>query len=236
MKKGIVEGDKENGGCPFGSPEAYKSRKLDQIAARWDAKAATWDRELKSPRCHLNEDEAYSRFVRETKRLISLRRDFCARHGVIDAGCGTGLVLGEIRSFFAWGIGVDISPQMIARAKAKNIPKAEFLVGDCFELMTLCPRAAAVVSRGVLLSHYGAHAGAALLRAAHNALIPGGFLIVDFLNEAGRSKAIHAPGNKEYLIGTKAKGLARRAGFRGVEILGEDNRRVLLLFGQVPSA
>jgi SAM-dependent methyltransferase len=205
---------------------------LYQIAARWDAKAATWDEALGTPSCHLNEDEAYPRFVRATRGLIAERQDFCATHGVIDAGCGTGLVLCEIISSFAWAIGVDISPEMIARAKAKNIPNAKFTLGDCFQISRLCPRAGAVFSRGVLLSHYGAQAGEAFLRAARDALVPGGFAVVDFLNEAGRAKAVHAPENKEYFTRTAAEALARRAGFERVSVLGRNDRRVLLVFGE----
>ena len=232
MREDITQGNKGNEGLWPDSRELYESRRLDQIAARWDAKASTWDAELKSPSCHLNEDEAYPRFVREARGLILKRGDFCATHGLIEAGCGTGLVLCEIVSLFAWGIGVDISPKMIARAKAKNIPQAKFIVGDCFELPSSCPRAGAVVSRGVLLSHYGAQAGAELLRAAHDVLIPGGFAVLDFLNEAGRAKAIHAAENKEYYRPTEVEALARRAGFQGVKIIGEDGSRVLLVFGQ----
>src|SRR5262249_240187 len=122
--------------------------------------------------------------------------------------------------------------EMIARAKAKKIAGANFIVGDCFRLSALCPRAGAVISRGVLLSHYGSQAGEALLRAAHAALVPGGFAIFDFLNEAGRAKAVHVPENKEHFGRTASEALARRAGFYDVRIIGEDDRRVLLLFAE----
>jgi predicted TPR repeat methyltransferase len=154
-------------------------------------------------------------------------------NGILDVGCGTGLVLSELISRFAWGIGIDISSKMIATARAKNL-KAKFIVGDCFEISKLCPKAGAVLSRGVLLSHYGAQAGESLLRAAHDALLPGGFMLFDFLNETGRHKALHAPEYKHYFHRTAAQALARRAGFAHVTILGRGARRVLFLFGQRP--
>jgi len=226
------QGHKQNQDPRLESQKAYQSRRLDLIAARWDAKAAAWDQELEKPGCHLNEDEAYSRYVEEVQFLISKRRDFCSRHGVIDAACGTGLILSQVISFFAWGIGVDISSQMIARANAKNIAKANFIIGDCFELASLCRPAGVVLSRGVLVSHYGSVVAEELLRATYNALVPGGFAIFDFLNEAGRAKTIHAPETKEYFTRAAAEALARRAEFEGVTIVGHEDRRVLLMVGE----
>jgi SAM-dependent methyltransferase len=210
----------------------YPRRRLKAIAARWDARADSWDLALEDPACHLNEDDGYRRFTRFVQRLIAQRPDFCAIHGIIDAGCGTGLVLGEVISTFAWGIGIDISPKMIGAARAKRLVKTKFLIGDCFDLPSLCPRAGAVLSRGVLLSHYGRKQGHAILRAARSALVPGGFLVFDFLNEAARTKYRHAPGNKTWFTGEEIQLMARHAGFSMVTILGTPKRRALLLLAE----
>jgi SAM-dependent methyltransferase len=212
--------------------EIYARRRLKAIAARWNARAESWDQALEDPACHLNEDDAYRRFTRLVQRLIAQRRRFCATHGVIDAGCGTGLVLGEVISAFTWGIGVDISPKMIRVARAKRLAGARFLVGDCFDLPSLCPKAGAVLSRGVLLSHYGRRQGQAILRAARATLAPGGFLVFDFLSEAARTKQRHAPETKTWFTGAEILSMARRAGYSAVKILGTPNRRVLLLLAQ----
>jgi SAM-dependent methyltransferase len=187
---------------------------------------------LEDPYCHLNEDDAYCRFTRVVQRLIARRRRFCATHGVIDAGCGTGLVLEEVIPSFSWGVGVDISPKMVRAARTKRIADAKFVVGDCFDLPSLCPKAGAVISRGVLLSHYGRKQGLALLRATRAALAPGGFLVFDFLNEAARTEYSHAPENKTWFTGEEIESMACRAGFSTVKILGKSNRRVLLLRAQ----
>ncbi len=210
----------------------YAHRRLKAIASRWDARAESWDRALDNPDCHLNEDDAYGRYTRLVEGIIAERKQFCASHGVIDAGCGTGLVLAEVISAFAWGIGIDISPQMIRAAQAKGVAKAKFVVGDCFDLPSLCPRAGAVLSRGVLLSHYGRRQGMAILRAVRAVLVPDGFLVFDFLNEAARTKFRHAPENKTWFAGEEIQSMALRAGFSTGTILGRPNRRVLLLLAE----
>ena len=210
----------------------YARRRSKAIAARWDARADSWDHALEDPTCHLNEDDAYRRFTRLVRRLIAARRKFCALHGIIDVGCGTGLVLAEVISAFAWGVGIDISPRMIRAARAKCLARTKFLVGDCFDLPSLCPSAGAVLSRGVLLSHYGRKQGQAILRAARSALEPGGFLVVDFLNEAARTRYRHAPENKSWFTGDQIQSMARQAGFSIVTILGQPNRRARLLLAE----
>lgn len=214
---------------PIDSQALYEGRRLKALAARWDAKAAAWDRQLQDRACHLNLDNAYARFLAQARRLAGQSRSFCARHGVIDAGCGTGLVLAEIIHDFAWGVGVDISPEMIRLAEAKQVQGAEFILGDCFELPVLCRKAGAVFSRGVLLSHYGRRESEALLRAARGALVPGGFVAFDFLNQAARTLYPHAPENKTWFTRAQARLLAQDAGLAKTSVLGGEARRVLLL-------
>lgn len=210
----------------------YERCRLEAIAARWDAKSGTWDQELEDPACHLNEDDAYQRFLREVRLIVAARRDFCAGQGLIDAGCGTGLVLADLSPSFAWSVGVDISAEMIRRAEDKHLPRARFIVADCFQLPVVCPPAGAIVSRGVLLSHYGPQQGERLLRASRDALTAGGFVVFDFLNEAGRDGHSHRPANKTYFAPQSAGLLARSAGFAKTWILGAEERRVLLLLAE----
>lgn len=209
----------------------YTERQLPLIAARWDARAQTWDQNLLDSSCHLNEDEAYARFLGEAQQVILQHREFCRLHGIIDAGCGTGLVLAQLIGAFAWGIGIDISPEMIRLANNKRLERASFAVGDVFHLAALSQPAGAVVSRGVLLSHYGPEQGMALLQAAHRALVAGGFIIFDFLNEAARGLHKHVPEEKHLFSAQAARMLARSAGFKRVKVIGSEQRRVLLLVG-----
>lgn len=207
----------------------YSTRQLKALAARWDSRAAGWDQSLTDPACHLNEDEAYPKFLRELRRVLTDRADFCRAMGVLDAGCGTGIVLAQAVPFFAWGIGVDISPKMIQEAARKRIPKTSFVIGDCFELSRICTSVGAVVSRGVLLSHYGPALGEAFLAEARRALAPGGFVLCDFLNQSARDRFKHRPQEKSFFTASAACRLARRAGFAGAKTLGDSASRVLLL-------
>ncbi len=207
----------------------YAQRNLKAVAARWDARAATWDETLQDPQCHLNEDDAYSRFLQALDRAIARRAAFCAANGIIDVGCGTGLVLERVSAKFEWAIGLDISAKMIRAARAKKLPDTEFIRGDCFDLPSLCPRAGAVVSRGVLLSHYGRAHGELLLAAARESLVTRGFALFDFLNAAARGKFEHVPEDKTFFTGSEIRTLAHRAGFKKAAILGSAARRVLLL-------
>jgi len=211
------------------SGSAYQNRELRAIAARWDARAGDWDSSLRDPACHLNEDDAYRHFLETAHQVAQTHRDFCRTHGVIDAGCGTGLVLAHVIPFFAWGMGVDISPKMIQVARQKKIPNSRFVLGDCFQLARLCPQAGAVFSRGVLLSHYGPKHGETFLAAALAALVPGGFMVCDFLNAAARHRFGHQPEGKTCYNEETARRLAARAGFRESQVLGKSGGRALIL-------
>jgi SAM-dependent methyltransferase len=212
--------------------DIYAGRQMDAVAARWDNKAAGWDHALLDPACHLNEDNAYQRFLDQLALVVQQRHDFCSGLGVIDAGCATGLVLGSTLASFAWGIGVDISPEMIRLARAKHLPKARFLVADCFNLCASCPKAGAVISRGVLLSHYGPKQAEALLKSAHSCLVERGFLLWDFLNQTAQAKYRHIAENKTYFEAEEICAIAGRAGFGISRIHGEADRRVRMLYAE----
>jgi predicted TPR repeat methyltransferase len=167
--------------------------------------------------------------LKTAAHLIDKRSAFCSANGAIDCGCGTGLVLAAIASRFAWGVGVDLSSEMIQAAAQKKISRCRFIAGDCFRLSELCPKAAAVFSRGVLLSHYGAEQGMALLGAMRASLVEEGFMACDFLNESARSIQIHAPENKTYYSRQAVIRMALEAGFNEATVIGAENRRTLIL-------
>lgn len=212
--------------------EVYAARQLERIAERWNSKAADWDRELQDPACHLNEDDAYARFLEALAQEVARRQDFCREHGVMDLGCATGLVLANIVSKFAWGLGIDISPEMIRMAQAKGIPNSRFVIGDCFQLAVHGRGAGAVVSRGVLLSHYGRQNAAALLESFRSALAPGGFVLCDFLSSAAMSRFGHITTRKTCYTDSEVCQLARAAGFQTARVLNEPERRVQLLLAE----
>ena len=60
----------------------------------------------------------------------------------------------------------------------------------------------------------------------------GGFAILDFLNALARYDYPANPDNKTYFTAEQIRSYADAAGFRQSSILGESNRRVLLLLAE----
>jgi len=90
-----------------------------------------------------------------------------------------------------------------------------------------------VLSRGILLSHYGDRWVVPLLRQVKEVLLPdGGFAVLDFLNALTRHDYPANPDNKTYFTAEQIQSRANEAGFRNSSILGEPNRRVLLLLAE----
>lgn len=55
---------------------------------------------------------------------------------LLDAGCGTAPMLSLLTREYPdkHYVGLDLTPEMIAKAKAKNLPNTELIVGDCENL------------------------------------------------------------------------------------------------------
>lgn len=210
----------------------YATRQLERIAERWNAKAAAWDRDLQDPACHLNEDDAYATFLDALAQEVGRRQEFCREHGLIDVGCATGLVLASIVSKFAWGLGIDISPEMVRLAQAKAIPNARFVIGDCFRLSAHGRGAGAVVSRGVLLSHYGRQNATSLLESFRSSLAPGGFVLCDFLSLTARNRFAYIATQKTHYTDSEVCQLALAARFQTARVLNDPGRRVQLLLAE----
>jgi SAM-dependent methyltransferase len=224
--------------------EDYDAVRLQVIRQRWDQKADRWDADLADECCHLNQDDAYRRFLDAADSVVAAREAFCRDRPLVDLACGTGLVLARFAERFDRALGVDISPRMLAAAAARRLPRVELLEASCFELAGPATRstgypgcpvgpAGAVLSRGILLSHYGDRWVAPLLAQVREILSPdGGFAILDFLNALTRHDYPANPDNKTYYTAEQIRCQADEAGFRRSSILGEPNRRVLLLLAE----
>ncbi len=207
----------------------YQSLRLDVIRRRWDTKAQRWDTDLADESCHLNEDGAYARFLETARGIVDQRADFCCRHLLVDVGCGTGLVLASLLGYFAEGLGLDISARMLAVARQRGLPRARFAEGNCFELGQCVQQAGAIVSRGILLSHYGTRWAGVLLGQVHAVVGEGGFALLDFLNASCREQFAERPENKTYFTAEEMAALTMEAGFAHFHILGEPWHRVRML-------
>ena len=97
----------------------------------------------------------------------------CARGGlsVLDAGCGTGLCGVLLRSSAKFLAGVDLSSQMLARARARNLYD-ELLEADLCAFMASKPEEFDLVVCADTLIYFGAQDEA--VAAAHRCLRPNG--------------------------------------------------------------
>jgi SAM-dependent methyltransferase len=110
-----------------------------------------------------------------------LRRGGFADGLVVDLGCGSGIVSRAVAEAGYDVLGVDISPAMIARAKA-HVPGGTFRVASV--ISTEIPRCIAVAAVGEVFNYlFDSENSAAtlsqLLRRIHSALAPGGLLLFD---------------------------------------------------------
>lgn len=112
---------------------------------------------------------------------------------ILDAGCGFGRTVGVLRELGFDAVGVDISPAVIAEAEKRN-PGPTYLVHDLTEpLPAEIERFDAIVN---VYSSFGygetREDDAAVLRTWHDALKPGGALVME-LSDVERSQARLGP-------------------------------------------
>jgi SAM-dependent methyltransferase len=95
--------------------EDLESARKRRIRARADELAAERDRWIERNAYYYEEDHGYTRFLVPPGRRV------------LDLGCGTGRLLAALEP--GRGVGVDLSPAMIAEAQ-RRYPDLEFRVGD----------------------------------------------------------------------------------------------------------
>ena len=107
--------------------------------------------------------------------LVELEREPFA--DVLDVGCGTGAVIELLREKHpeAHYVGLDLTPDMIAVARAKNLDGAEFVVGDAEDLPFADESFDAVLSSNSF-HHYPNPEK--FFEGVHRVLRPGGRLIL----------------------------------------------------------
>lgn len=216
-------------GIAESNPASYASRDIDTIARRWDSKATQWDSDLEDKSCHLNHGDAYRNFIELGWQFVLERHKLCSMGSLVDLGCGTGSVLSQFSNFFNKSIGIDISREMLHLAASKSIRNAEWRLDDVFEGSWSRVKHAAVLSRGILLSHYGNDLACLLIAQTIKALTPGGFALFDFLSvEAPEATKMLAP-NKTYFCPHWLVNQAKCLGSSGAAVAGDPIARVRYL-------
>ncbi|MDQ2106433.1 class I SAM-dependent DNA methyltransferase [Azospirillum isscasi] len=169
-------------GQPVGERGRYTNLDIEYIRQRWDLRAERWASDLGDPSCHLNRDNSYSLYL--DAMLATLERlPQPIPGGVVDLGCGTGEMLYAVRDRFPWSTGIDISPRMLDLARTRLGTGSMLIEGNVFEADCIPAGCSAIISRGVLLSHYGAENGLTLLKILRGRILDAGILILDALNK-----------------------------------------------------
>lgn len=198
-----------------------------EISKRWDKKAKYWDNQLNCYDTHLNQDKEYDNFIKITQKTVSQYKNMDSK--LLDIGCGTGLVIEALSSYFNQGIGIDISGNMILEAKKKNLKNVSFYKKSLFDLdINMDGSFDFIVSRGILVSHYGINYLYEILGILFNITKNDGYVIFDFLNTNVEIVNGHLPLNKEYYSKNTIRKYASKIGFSKVDIKGKSNDRVLI--------
>jgi ubiquinone/menaquinone biosynthesis C-methylase UbiE len=112
--------------------------------------------------------------------LDELEADAVARYGrglrVLEAGCGTGLVLERLRGFAGEAVGVDLSRGMLERARERALPVAQADIGR----LPFPDASFDVVCSFKVLAHVAAIEEA--VRELMRVTRPGGHLVLEFYN------------------------------------------------------
>jgi len=205
----------------------YSKENESRISERWDKKAKLWDNQLENKDSHLNKNGEYDNFIYISKKIASLPNYNIDTF--LEIGCGTGLVSRALSPYFKKGIGIDISSNMISEARKKNISNMNFHKKSFFNLdKNIDGSFDLIVSRGILVSHYGIEYLNEILEVIFNVTKNHGYVIFDFLNKKAILEDVHLPQNKEYYLHTTIVEYALKIGFTNVEIYGKSTGRVLI--------
>jgi SAM-dependent methyltransferase len=113
--------------------------------------------------------------------VLELLDESGVRGKLLDFGMGPGVFAPQVAARGFDFIGLDISPEMVARAEALGVPRATYVVGDLEALEPFRESVDAVLAIGLIDYLEDPQDG---LRRLTEALKPGGVLIVSFRNRA----------------------------------------------------
>ena len=165
------------GALPAMPDEAYVAELFDRFADSFDTTLVHW-LEYKGPQ------------VTHQAALAALG-PAPAPLDILDLGCGTGLNGPLFRDVARRLDGVDLSPRMIDKARARNVYD-ELVVDEAVRFLNACPRAYDLALATDVLCYFGDLA--AVLPAARRVLRPGGLLVATFEIESGQPFALGPSG------------------------------------------
>jgi SAM-dependent methyltransferase len=144
-------------------------------------------------------------FARRRETVLELLDDSGVQGTLIDFGMGPGVFARDVVDRGFHFVGVDISPEMVERARALGLPDTTYVVGDLEALDDLRESAEAVLAVGLI--DYLEDPADGLRRLAA-CLKPGGVLIVSFRNGRALNTGLRAVAKPVW------RRLFRRSGWR----------------------
>jgi SAM-dependent methyltransferase len=126
-------------------------------------------------------------FARRRETVLELLDESGVRGKLLDFGMGPGVFARQVAERGFDFIGVDISAEMVERAKALGVPRATYVVGDLAALEQFRGSVDAVLAVGLI--DYLEDPADGLRRLA-DCLVPGGVLIVSFRNGQALNTAL----------------------------------------------
>ena len=159
--------------------KVYKARTADETRALYDDWSATYDAEV-----------TQNGYATPPRCAAALARFVASDAPILDFGCGTGLSGLALRGAgFTTLDGVDLSPEMLARARDRGLYRSLRQIAADDPLGVSPGDYAAIAAIGVI------GAGAAHIGAFHRqmgALAPGGHLVLSFNDHALADRANEA--------------------------------------------
>jgi predicted TPR repeat methyltransferase len=159
--------------APARADDAYVTKLFDRMSGDFDTTLANLGYAAPNLVC-----AALARFVSLGERRLA----------ILDAGAGTGLCGPLLRESARQLVGVDLSPGMLDKARARNVYD-ELHVGELVAFMRARPSAYDVVISADTLVYFGELEAA--FAATHATLTPGGVLVFTLEAEPAGSDARH---------------------------------------------
>jgi SAM-dependent methyltransferase len=135
-------------------------------------------------------------FARRRETVLELLDESGASGTLLDFGMGPGVFAQAVADRGFEFVGVDISPEMVERARDLGIPRATYVVGDLDALGQFRERADVVLAVGLIDYLEDPEDG---LRRLSECLRPGGVLIVSFRNRQALNTALRAAAKAVWL-------------------------------------
>ena len=157
------------------APSSYRESHLGA------AKARSYDEDLWDPRAAKGLD-----WLVEQRILAGILRSVgsSAPGSVADFACGTGRVLEFLDRYFPAPVGIDVSPDMLALARAR-CPRAKLILGDVTTMPSLAPGPFDIITAFRFFLNAESPLRSEVVAWMRDSLQPGGLVVANFhLNPA----------------------------------------------------